>query len=383
MFTPYPFERLPKLKRGQVRAMSQLRSLFSDTDLVLAQREAEVLIGLSFSCSAGVPSACAGHDVAARTQAVWIELVLADLPSSNSVWLELPFGLCEFLIDRALGGEGALGMVSSGTPIDELGLGALAYLVARACAASGRRFRLQMLQVGPPPLADATFVKLAVTLVSRGEAARVQLYAPSLLLHDVERPVKTRSRALSNLTLTLWAHAGGAQLDLATLRSLHAGDVLVLQHTRLWRESIAAEFQGAVEVRVFGSATSLHCRLRERCLEVETITCSAGAGMTSGRRIPETKHESPTDRDAVTATQDNARGADLARDAPIEVALEIARFQLRLDELERVLPGDVLVTGRRIGETVTLRAANQLIAEGELVDVEGELGVRITRTFNE
>jgi flagellar motor switch/type III secretory pathway protein FliN len=134
---------------------------------------------------------------------------------------------------------------------------------------------------------------------------------------------------------------------------------------------------------VLGSATSLHCRLRERRLEVETIACSPEPGMTSGRRIPDEGNASPSDREATSETLEAARTLDLARDAPIEVALEIARFQLRLDELERVRPGDVLVAGRRIGEAVTLRAANQPIAEGELVDVEGELGVRITRILSE
>jgi type III secretion system YscQ/HrcQ family protein len=385
MYSSYPFERLPKLARTQIRAMSQLHSLFSDTDLVLAQRAAEVLLGLSLSCSVGVPSSCTGSDVAARTRAVWIELTLADLSgvaAEHSVWLELPFGLCEFLIDRTLGGEGALGMLSAGTPIDELGLGALAYLVARACAAAGSRLRLQMLQVGPPLRSGATLVKLAIRIVSRGEAAVVQLYAPSMLLSDL-RDLRVRRRVLSGITLTLWADAGTARLDLATLRTLHAGDVLVLQRTGLWRESANIEFQGAVDVRVLGSATSLRCRLLGRRLEVETIACSPETGMTSGRRISDEGSESPSDREAVSETLEGARTLDLARDAPIEVALEIARFQLRLDELERVRPGDVLVAGRRIGEAVTLRAANQPIAEGELVDVEGELGVRITRILSE
>jgi type III secretion system YscQ/HrcQ family protein len=378
MYSPYPFERLPKLTRTEIRALSQLHSLFSDTDLARAQDAAEALLGLTLSCSAGAPRARAASSLAARAHAVWVELMLADLPGSaeHSLWLEVPFGLCEFLIDRTLGGEGALGMLSSGAPIDELGLGALAYLVARVCAASGSRFRLQMLRLAPPALADGTLVTLAVSVASCGEAAFIQLHAPSLLLSELrERP---RVRVLSELTLTLWADAGVARLDLATLRSLRAGDVLVLQRTGLWRESAAAEFEGTVELRVLGSATSLACRLRERRLEVETIACSADTGMTSGRRIPDPNHESSSDREAVVEAR-AARAPDLARDAPIEVALEIARFQLRLDELERVQPGDVLVAGRRIGETVTLRAANQPIAEGELVDVEGELGVRITR----
>jgi type III secretion system YscQ/HrcQ family protein len=389
MYTPYPFERLPKLTRTQVRALSQLSSLFSGTDLALAQRAAEALIGLALSSSVGLPGACFGRDVAARTQAVWIELTLADaagLATELSVWLELPLGFCELLIERTLGGDGALGMLSSGGALDELRLGALAYLVARACAAAGPRFRLQTLRSSAPPLTDATLVRVPVSIVCQGEAAVLQFYAPVLLLHDA-RSTRSALRALPEVTLALSAEAGFARLDLATLRSLHAGDVIVLQHTGLWRECEDAEFQGAIDVRVRGSATVLHCQLHDGRLEVETIACSAEPSMTSGRRIPEPNSDSPSESDGVIAPREHAENAagsaDLARDAPIEVTLEIARFQLRLDELERVRPGDVLVTGRRVGEAVTLRAANQAFAEGELVDVEGELGVRITRILGE
>jgi type III secretion system YscQ/HrcQ family protein len=73
--------------------------------------------------------------------------------------------------------------------------------------------------------------------------------------------------------------------------------------------------------------------------------------------------------------------SDFAVDAPIELQVEVARFSLTLAELQRLRPGDVLATGRRIGEHVKLRIAGQAFAEGELVDIEGELGVRIL-TFN-
>lgn len=70
-------------------------------------------------------------------------------------------------------------------------------------------------------------------------------------------------------------------------------------------------------------------------------------------------------------------GSNFAADAAIELQAEVARFSLTLSELQKLQQGDVLVTGRRIGERVALRVSGQPFAEGELVDVEGELGVRI------
>mgnify|MGYP000459228911 CR=1 FL=1 len=41
--------------------------------------------------------------------------------------------------------------------------------------------------------------------------------------------------------------------------------------------------------------------------------------------------------------------------------------------------GDVITLARRVGEPVVLRVAGVEVARGELVEVEGEVGVRITQ----
>lgn len=66
-----------------------------------------------------------------------------------------------------------------------------------------------------------------------------------------------------------------------------------------------------------------------------------------------------------------------AGDAPIDVVVELARVTMPLAELAALRPGEVLATGRALGERVTLRAGDRTIALGELVDVDGEIGVRI------
>jgi len=39
--------------------------------------------------------------------------------------------------------------------------------------------------------------------------------------------------------------------------------------------------------------------------------------------------------------------------------------------------GDVIALGRRVGEAVVLRVGGVPVARGELVEIEGEVGVRI------
>jgi flagellar motor switch protein FliM len=64
--------------------------------------------------------------------------------------------------------------------------------------------------------------------------------------------------------------------------------------------------------------------------------------------------------------------------APIEVVAEVGRVVLRGAEVAGLGPGAVLALGRAAAAPVTLRVGGEVWAEGELCDVDGELGVRVT-----
>lgn len=64
-------------------------------------------------------------------------------------------------------------------------------------------------------------------------------------------------------------------------------------------------------------------------------------------------------------------------ETPVTVNIEVARLELRLADLAALGVGEVLRTGRPLGAEVTLSVGERVIARGELVDVDGELGVQI------
>ncbi len=64
-------------------------------------------------------------------------------------------------------------------------------------------------------------------------------------------------------------------------------------------------------------------------------------------------------------------------DAPVTLSLELASFELSVAELAALRPGEVVASGVPIGEAVRLRAGSTVVATGELVEVEGEVGVRL------
>lgn len=65
-------------------------------------------------------------------------------------------------------------------------------------------------------------------------------------------------------------------------------------------------------------------------------------------------------------------------DVPVVVRVEIGTAQMAARDWAKLGTGDVVTLGKRIGDAVVLRVAGEEVARGELVEVEGEIGVRIT-----
>jgi type III secretion protein Q len=64
---------------------------------------------------------------------------------------------------------------------------------------------------------------------------------------------------------------------------------------------------------------------------------------------------------------------------PVDLRFEVGRLEISLRELRALAPGGVIaVAGGGVAE-VRIRAGGRVIGRGELVEVDGRLGVEITR----
>jgi type III secretion system YscQ/HrcQ family protein len=68
-------------------------------------------------------------------------------------------------------------------------------------------------------------------------------------------------------------------------------------------------------------------------------------------------------------------------DIPVTMVVELGRVNLTLAQLADLKPGDVLELGRHSREPVELTSGGRLVARGELVQIDTELGVRVTHVF--
>ena len=68
---------------------------------------------------------------------------------------------------------------------------------------------------------------------------------------------------------------------------------------------------------------------------------------------------------------------DLAASLPILLEVELVRLPLALEELARLEPGFALTLPIDRRGLVTLRVGDRAVAQGELVEIDGCVGVRI------
>lgn len=70
-------------------------------------------------------------------------------------------------------------------------------------------------------------------------------------------------------------------------------------------------------------------------------------------------------------------GSDLLGDVPLQIAVELARVPVTAQQVVGLRTGQVLELNRGPGEPVELSVNGKVVARGELVELEGQLGVRI------
>jgi len=80
--------------------------------------------------------------------------------------------------------------------------------------------------------------------------------------------------------------------------------------------------------------------------------------------------------------EEESKGTQLGEktlsEIPIEVIAELGRTKLNLREVLELSEGSIIELERLAGEPLDLKAGGQLIAQGEVVAIDDNYGIRIT-----
>lgn len=320
---PLPFD-LPGLSRGFAAVTPAARAAGLRAAEAAAGSLASVLgreVSIRARTSPGVP--------APRAAVARVAFDLTALPAAAV--LEVEPAIVIALVDALAGGAGAASGATMLTPVEAaaLELFALAALDGACSVAAVEDALAPRLSRGMVDPASALAVELDVAAGPVTGRGRLLLPAAALrALRDPEAPLGPAAPT----PIPISVRSGRAPLAPEELAALAAGDVVLLDKPPDAADALVVPGGSRFVGRLEGDGT----------FHVEEVTM----------------------------TERNAQ-------MPVTLEVELARIDLPLAEIARLEPGAALPLAIDRRGLVTLRVGERAVARGELVEIDGAVGVRV------
>jgi type III secretion protein Q len=201
---------------------------------------------------------------------------------------------------------------------------------------------------------------------------------------------------LSLRTSVIW-------LDLGTLRSLKPGDILLADDETTEDEGIALTLGETwlLNVSYMDGELTLTQPLRRATNKDRDLWMMADSkniddddeplndpleevqdGAENGGHRSQPRPDSDNSQSQATAPADEPPKEDATFDeVPIKLVFELGRQEISLGHLQELGPGHVFQLDRPISDAVDVFAGGRRVGQGEIVQVDDQVGVRMTRLF--
>lgn len=343
--------------------------------------------------------------------------VLAPQPNKTRGLLEVELGLAHHAIDLLLGGAGDAVALRPLTDIEE---GVMTYVVIETLKAlsptidpSLPKLRIEGVVSGfdairglIPEHEHLTVVQLKAVFGS--QTGYVRLVLPEDVLSTANPPADANVRRarrsadadehlsrLRNVKTTVRAEIGRVEIGASDLAQLRERDVVLvdalscrpdqgeggtaklrigLGRTGHLDADVALE-DGRYKATITGVTIGAPPPPGEGAIDEGALADAPAAG--SGDEDDEsTTPGSIRGRNDLDDAQ-GAGGADLMNDIPLQIAVELGRVSTTAEDVVALKVGHVFDLNRVAGEPLDLSVNGKIVARGELVEIDGNLGVRI------
>jgi flagellar motor switch protein FliM len=317
-----PFD-LPAISRGFAELGASARRLGAEAALAAARSLSSILSREVRIEAHAVPAAPAPRLPSAR-----LVIELPALPAQAA--LEVEPALVVRLVDLLAGGPGSADGATALTPIETaaLDLLALAALDGACSVAAIEEALSPRLARGAPVIASPLAIELRIAAGDVEGRCRLLLPAAAVRALRGEGTADSPGRAVP---VVASLRSGVAPLLPGELDALAPGDVVVVDPS-----------SDGLDDLVFPGGLRARGRREDGTFRVEETTM--------------------TDRHA---------------QLPITLEVELARLEIPLADLARLEPGTAIPLPVDRRGLVTLRSGERAVARGELVELEGAIGVRI------
>lgn len=344
----YPWETLEALPRSTVRAIHALGS----TALELAGLPRELGQLLGRESTAVFKRFC---DPAQVTTESGLRFSLED--GSLELVLEIDPALADTILSGLLRqAPGVAGADLLANPSVRGFLGRITVEAARNCTPA-IELRFHAAHAPPTPLWS---VGVNATLLLDGRPYGVR--AAIGRVRSAASPPAVEFQRLAGITLRLPLLGGACVARREDVAAFVPGDVL-LPGAGFW---LTKDFHGSVAL---GSEASTRAVFFE-------IVGERSAKLVGVEDLPVVEDTPMPDHNE---TEVERSVAEAVLDAPVLVRIEVASVSMTASDFATLRPGAVIETDQRIGQLATLRIAGREVATGELVNVDGQLGVRIRK----
>ncbi len=160
-----------------------------------------------------------------------------------------------------------------------------------------------------------------------------------------------------SLPIPVLISAGWTTLTLPTLRELRLNDVIVLD------EYLIDQHQQQVLIR-FGNRFGIRGELLKSSIKVSDF-------------IEEIMDDIDDFNEPLDEVDQPDQGQSVVEQIPVRLYFDLGERMITLSELKIVAPGYIFELGRELRRAVTIRVNGRKIGEGELVEIDGNIGVSI------
>lgn len=186
-----------------------------------------------------------------------------------------------------------------------------------------------------------------------------------LLMAGLASTLPPRAGPLANaaLPLNLYLDIGYATLDVEELQQLGAGDVVPLAHSFVHADRV-------LWLQAPG-AGGLHVQLPAEAAHADDTAAAPAPFLTV---VQPWNHAMP----ALDPPLNEATSFDAI---PVRLSFDLGAISFTLAELRALQPGQAIQLGHPLTSAVRIRTNGALIGEGELVEIDGLLGVSVRQLF--
>lgn len=302
----------------------------------------------------------------------WPEFAFVVEPSGAPLVLAIDSPTCRALVDVALDGDG--GRAFDATLLGDVEHAVVSWTVHRiANAVSVHVFHGAVTFAPADDAAVESPIACVATVRVGGYSGVVQLAttvtgakAMAAALSPHTRDARRRNPVLRAIATTVSARIPIGRITARELASIEVGDHFVCRHAP-WRNDVVREIEGVVVVCDTGVAAPVRLVWDDGGLQA-LVAGSVTIGGTEAMNAETT----------ATTVDPSDPFASVMDDVRVTVSVELAQRRITLAELLNVRDGSVIEFGTPLATDVALMIDGSIFARGEIVSVEGALGVRIT-----